>query len=473
MDYPNLPVTGPLTDTQLRAAAVPVTANAGTNLNTSALALDTSVNGILVSQASTTLGEKGPLVQGAVSTNAPTYVTAQTNPLSLDTAGLLRVSLKDTPVNTVAFKVDGSGVTQPVSGTFFQATQPVSAASLPLPTGAATAALQTTINTTLGSPFQAGGSIGNTSFIANAGTNLNTSALALDTSVNGILVAQGSTTSTQKGPLVQGAVTTGAPSYTTAQTSPLSLNVSGGLRVDGSGVTQPISAASLPLPTLAATSTKQSDGSQKSQIVDGSGNVIASTSNALNTSSAQSGTWNITNISGTVSLPTNASTSGKQDTGNTSLASIDGKITAVNTGAVVVSSSALPSGASTSSLQSTGNTSLASIDTKTPSLGQAAMSASSPVVIASDQSAIPVSGTFYLSTQPISAVSLPLPSNASQETGGNLDQNTLDNLVMKELLQQIVLETRAMRFALVALVTEGMRNNPIDFDPNNQNFANL
>lgn len=46
--------------------------------------------------------------------------------------------------------------------------------------------------------------------------------------------------------------------------------------------TQPVSAASLPLPALAATSTKQSDGSQKTQIVDGSGNVIASTSNALN-----------------------------------------------------------------------------------------------------------------------------------------------------------------------------------------------
>lgn len=46
-------------------------------------------------------------------------------------------------------------------------------------------------------------------------------------------------------------------------------------------------------------------------------------------------------------------TSGKQDTGNTSLASIDGKITAVNTGAVVVSSSALPSGASTSANQTT------------------------------------------------------------------------------------------------------------------------
>ena len=53
-------------------------------------------------------------------------------------------------------------------------------------------------------------------------------------------------------------------------------------KVDGSAVTQPVSAASLPLPALAATSTKQSDGTQKTQIVDGSGNVIASTSNNLN-----------------------------------------------------------------------------------------------------------------------------------------------------------------------------------------------
>lgn len=46
------------------------------------------------------------------------------------------------------------------------------------------------------------------------------------------------------------------------------------------------------------------------------------------------------------------------------MASIDGKITAVNTGAVVVSSSALPSGASTSANQTSGNASLSSIDGK-------------------------------------------------------------------------------------------------------------
>lgn len=44
-------------------------------------------------------------------------------------------------------------------------------------------------------------------------------------------------------------------------------------------------------------------------------------------------------------------TSAKQDTGNTSLSAINGKITACNTGAVVISSSALPSGAATAAKQ--------------------------------------------------------------------------------------------------------------------------
>lgn len=69
-----------------------------------------------------------------------------------------------------------------------------------------------------------------------------------------------------------------------------SVSAGGALKVDNSAVTQPISAASLPLPTSAATSTKQSDGSQKTQIVDGSGNVIAATSNALNVNISSGGT---------------------------------------------------------------------------------------------------------------------------------------------------------------------------------------
>lgn len=52
---------------------------------------------------STTSGQTGNLAMGAVTTAAPSYTTGQTNPLSLTTAGALRV--------------DASGSTQPVSGT--------------------------------------------------------------------------------------------------------------------------------------------------------------------------------------------------------------------------------------------------------------------------------------------------------------------------------------------------------------------
>lgn len=88
-------------------------------------------------------------------------------------------------------------------------------------------------------------------------------------------------------------------------------------------------------------------------------------------SAVQSGTWNVNNVSGTVSLPTGASTAARQDTGNTSLSSIDGKITACNTGAVVVSSSALPSGAATSANQTSEINLLTTIDADTSALATA------------------------------------------------------------------------------------------------------
>jgi hypothetical protein len=50
-----------------------------------------------------------------------------------------------------AVSVSNFPSSQAVTGTFFQATQPVSAASLPLPSGAATSALQTSMGTTLSS----------------------------------------------------------------------------------------------------------------------------------------------------------------------------------------------------------------------------------------------------------------------------------------------------------------------------------
>jgi hypothetical protein len=356
---------------------------------------------------STTAGQTGTLIEGAVTTGPPAYTTAQTSPISLTLAGAVRTDASTTiqPISAASLPLpagaaqdgtDGAGITPPtgavgirgwlsgiynklstsigVTGTFWQATQPVSATSLPLPSGAATAAKQAAlgtagaasadvysvqgvpsgnpipiagtvtanvgtgtmpisaaslplpagaataagvaaINTTLGTPMQATGGF----VTANAGTNLNTSALALEAGGNlaaiktnttitvagtpatsglpvqgmtggspvpmsavsgaladGALVGLGSTTDAAwsgSGPMttnagikalvavaetpVPGAVTTAAPTYLTGTTQALSLNTAGGLRVDGSGATQPVSAASLPLPAGAATSANQ------------------------------------------------------------------------------------------------------------------------------------------------------------------------------------------------------------------------
>lgn len=54
-------------------------------------------------QGSTTAGQDGPLVQGAVSTSNPTYTNGQTNPLSLTTSGKLRTEANITVAGGTAF----------------------------------------------------------------------------------------------------------------------------------------------------------------------------------------------------------------------------------------------------------------------------------------------------------------------------------------------------------------------------------
>jgi hypothetical protein len=81
--------------------------------------------------------------------------------------------------------------------------------------------------------------------------------------------AQGATTSGELGFLMQGAATSGSPTYTTATTNPLSLTLAGALRVDGSATTQPISAVALPLPTGAATSALQTTGNTTLSTISG------------------------------------------------------------------------------------------------------------------------------------------------------------------------------------------------------------
>lgn len=144
----------------------------------------------------------------------------------------------------------------------------------------------------------------------------------------------------------------------------------------GTGATWAISAASLPLPSGAATSAKQD--SQTTLLTALAGAVSGTevqvdvlTMPTVNV--AQSGSWSVAVSSS--ALPTGASSAANQATIIAALSSIDGhvdgvegaltsidaKITAVNTGAVVVASSALPTGAATAARQDSQTTLLTTL----------------------------------------------------------------------------------------------------------------
>jgi hypothetical protein len=163
----------------------------------------------------------------------------------------------------------------------------------------------------------------------------------------------------------------------------------------------PVTSASLPLPSGASTETTLASLNAKVTAVNTGAVAVASSV-----------------------LPTGAST-------EATLASLNAKVTAVNTGSVTVASSALPSGAATESTLAAMNAKTVAIDTgavvlaagsaivgrvgfdhTTPgvtdgvvaditeiggaslTLGQKTMATSLPVVLASDQAAIPVTGSF-------------------------------------------------------------------------------
>ena len=225
--------------------------------------------------------------------------------------------------------------------------------SLPLPTGASTSASQTTGNNSLSS-------------IDSKITAVNTGAVVVSSSV----LPTGAATSALQ--------TTGNDSLSSIDGKTATL-VSGRVPVDPSGVTSPVSFTRLASATDSVTVFQPTAANLNANV---SGTVAAT----------QSGTWDVTNVSGVVSLPTGASTAANQTTGNSSLSSIDTKTPALVTGRIPVDGSAvtqpisaaslpLPAGAAT---QAT----LSSIDAKFSALGQTTMSASVPVVLASNHSDI-------------------------------------------------------------------------------------
>lgn len=126
-------------------------------------------------------------------------------------------------------------------------------------------------------------------------------------------------------------------------------------------------------------------------------------------------------VSGTVTAELGATDNAVLDAIAASIASIDGKVTAANTGAVTISS-ALPAG--TNNIGDVDVLSLPALPAGSNTIGAVNLAQYTPATgrLPVDGSGVtqPVSGTFWQATQPVSAASLPLPSNAAAETGGNL-----------------------------------------------------
>lgn len=136
---------------------------------------------------------------------------------------------------------------------------------------------------------------------------------------------------------------------------------------------------------------------------------VAGTATAVNAGNANNGTQRVVVATDQAALPvTNAlgATAANQATGNASLAAIDagipaalGQATMAASMPVVLASdqTAIPvtnALGATAANQATANASLASIDAGTPAaLGQATMANSQPVTLASDQSAVPTTNT--------------------------------------------------------------------------------
>jgi hypothetical protein len=264
--------------------------------------------------------------------------------------------------------------------------------------------------------------------------------------------------------------------------------------------TQPVSAAALPLPTGAATE---------------AGNLATIAAKDFATSAKQdTGNTSLSTIAGkdfaTQATLALVSTAAKQDTGNTSLSSIDGKTPALGQALaadsvpVVLTSAQLATLTPLSSvtanagsnlntsllaLEAGGNlatiagkdfatqTTLALIKAKTdniPPIGQAVMAASTPVVIASDQGAIPITGSIS-ATSAATASSIPPSysegvSNAlSQDLAGNTRVSDRSNNEYRsdtnDLLRLILREMWCLRMGFM----RELRDMP---DPNEYEFNN-
>lgn len=239
-------------------------------------------------QASTTSGQTGTLVQGAVTTAPPSYTNGQTDPLSLTTGGALRsdvssfggtaaLALSDALGNPTTVELGSNLLGWDVTNTVWRRVQ-VDTGTGTLKVDPGTVTVTGTVAATQSGTWNITNVSGTVSLPTGASTSANQPTNA----------AQASTTSGQTGNLIQGAVTTGAPTYVTAQTDPLSLTTGGALRSD--------------MTTIAGNAPKTGSGNGSST---GSLNVYLATDQPSLTNPLS---FNLTQINGNATLTGNGTT---------------------------------------------------------------------------------------------------------------------------------------------------------------------
>jgi len=126
-------------------------------------------------------------------------------------------------------------------------------------------------------------------------------------------------------------------------------------------------------------------------------------------------------------LPAGAASEAKQDVNNASIASVDGKITACNTGACVVTSSALPSGASDSAKQDEIKTLITATNTALAGV----LTVSSPAISKSSSSPLSSQGINGQSTHTSSEIDVSASRHLSLigSSSNAIDSHEVDLLV--------------------------------------------
>lgn len=286
---------------------------------------------VLASDQSTVAVSAASLPLPTGSATAANQATGNTSLASIDT--------KTPALTSGRVPVDGSGVTQPVS-----------AASLPLPSGASTSAAQTTGNTSLSSIDT------KTPALVTGRVPVDGSGVTQPVSVSSLPLPSGAATETTLAAINTKIPTSPAQDRTTAG-APSSVRLSDGSDFYKSTTpsdTQPISAASLPLPAGAATSALQTQIS--GQLPASLGSKVSASSLSITLASDQ-----------VIPLPTGAATSALQTSMITALGSpfqaggsIGNTAFALNAGSALVGSVKVSDGTNTATVKAASTASVAS-----------------------------------------------------------------------------------------------------------------